>query len=87
MRRSTGTWKKIESPRSPLNAAESQRTYWWASDLSSPISTRRAATASGVAMSPSMTAAGSPGINRMKANMRNDDARRVGTNTPIRRIR
>ena len=71
----------------PRNAAESQRTYWWTSDLSSPISTRTAATASGVAWSPSMTAAGSPGINRMKAKTRNDDARRVGTNTPIRRIR
>ena len=78
MRSSTGVWKKIESPRSPCATAWSHRRYWVARDSSRPISTRSAAISCSVARSPSMTAAGSPGMSRTKTKIRNDAASSVG---------
>ena len=68
----TGSLEKIEMPRSPPSTATSQRRNWVGSGSSSPRRCRIATICSGVALSPAMIAAGSPGE---RCNSRN-------TNTP-----
>jgi hypothetical protein len=81
---STGWWKNMDVPKSPFTTPESQRPYCTYSGRSSPMASRSPWTCSGVAWSPSMIWAGSPGIRWMNENTMIEARRRDGIMLPIR---
>ena len=81
----TGCPRKNDRPSSPRTTRESHRTNCTGSGWSSPSRTRSSATACGLASIPSSTAAGSPGMRRMRANAAAPMISQAGTSSMIRR--
>ncbi|MNT56806.1 hypothetical protein D3C72_1941390 [compost metagenome] len=68
----------IDTPKSPVSMSPRKRRYCTWVGRSSPRRRRRAARASALAWSPSMTAAGSPGTRRTRMNTAVSIASKVG---------
>jgi hypothetical protein len=81
----TGSPRTIETPRSPRSALPTYRRYCCQIGRSSPSRARTSVTFSGVARSPSIVSAGSPGIRWMKLKTRTETPSRTGTMVRARR--
>jgi hypothetical protein len=83
----TGRPVRMENPASPWSSDVSQSQYWIGMGLSSPKYARRLASCSGVRAVevPSRAAMASPGMSRMKRNVRKETPMSVGI-APRRRF-
>src|ERR1051326_2928822 len=75
----TGFLKKKLSPKSPLSPRPAQMKNCWKIGFSSPSLPRISATCSTVAVSPAITAAGSPGVRRSIRNTTTATVASTGT--------
>src|SRR5206468_58220 len=82
----TGSPRTIDTPRSPWSTLPIYRTYCCQIGRSSPRRARTSATFSGVARSPSIVNAGSPGMRWMKLKTRTETPRSTGTMVRLRRM-
>ena len=82
----TGSPRTIDTPRSPWSTLPIYRTYCCQIGRSSPRRARTSATFSGVARSPSIVSAGSPGMRWMKLKTRTETPRSTGTTVRLRRM-
>src|SRR6185503_8152256 len=81
----TGRSYWMERPRSPRRAWPTQRAYWTGIGWSRPRACRTRATESGLASSPRMMRAGSPGRTRTTTNTSSETKRRVTARAATRR--
>jgi hypothetical protein len=82
----TGVLLDTDTPKSPENTFPSQWKYRVTGGSSNPIRVRSAMISSGVALSPRITAAGSPGIRYTMLNTTTDTINNTGMMDSTRRI-